>query len=235
MARNSITTVSYGESMVTYKGVSMTSSEYKKMIRENKLKKALENGEVIKKPKRRTKVLTEIQYQSIDIKTLTNGVKLLKSFDNFYHRVYKDWGCEARDIIYKTKDINKFFVKFISKYKDIQRQIDLIESIGMKSDKSVYQYMEQLSYYLDDMVHILTDLSKSISKNCILDRFKDKPFVNSVGKRLGLRELMSRVYSSVQKMQTVIRRCGFYGSNGLNPFEYVPQTTNNILNVCIDK
>lgn len=220
MARNSITAQTYGESTIVVNGKTYTQLEYKNYLKEKGL---------IKPKKKVKKTLTDIQNQTIDIKGLIRETKLLKSFDAYYHNGYRQWGRLALDVIHGNDDIRKPFVRFVSKYNEVEAIMNEVENVGMKSEKAVYQYMETLGYRLDDIIEILKDLSHAITRNDILGRYGEHKFVNEVGRRLGLRELMSRVCNAVCKMQMIIIQCGAYSTQGIDPFEYTTKTFNGMM------
>lgn len=220
MSRNSITAQTYGESFVTINGKTYTQKEFNKMLREKGL---------IKPKKKVKKQVTDIQLQTIDIKGLFKGVRLLKSFDAYYHNGYRQWGRVAKDVIHGNDEIRKPFTKFVAKYDEVEEIMQQVEKVGMKSEKAVYQYMETLGYRIDDIIQILTELSHAISKNDILGRYGEHKFVNEVGRRLGLRELMSRVCRGCIDMQKIIIQCGAYSTQGIDPFEYTTRSLNGML------
>ena len=111
MARNSITSSTYGESTIIVNGKVYTQSEYKKYLKAKGL---------IKPKKKVKKSLTDIQCQTIDIKGLMKEAKLLKSFDAYYHNGYRQWGRLAKDVIHGNEDIRKPFVRFVSKYDEVE-------------------------------------------------------------------------------------------------------------------
>lgn len=220
MSRNSITSMTSNESTIIVNGKVYTQSEYKKYLKEKG---------IIKPKKKVKKELTDIQNQTIDIKGLMREARLLKSFDAYYHNGYRQWGRIAKDVIHGNEDIRKPFVRFVAKYDEVEAIMNELEKIGMKSEKAVYQYMETLGYRLDDIIEILKDLSHAISRNDILGRFGNHKFVNETGRRLGLRELMSRVCNAVCKMQMIIIQCGAYSTQGIDAFEYTTKSLNGML------
>lgn len=220
MARNSITSATLCESYVTINGVTMTTKEYRKMLNEKGLIKS--------KPKKKPKP-TEIQLDGLEINVLIKGVKLLKSFDAYYHNAYQQWGKEVKEVLFDNKDIGRQFVKFVIKYNEIASLMNTIEKVSGKNEKAVYQYIETMGYKLDDIITIITDLSKAISRNDICQRYKDRKFIFESGRRLGLKELMSRICRSLIDMQSIIIKCGAYGKKGINPFEYTTKAFNGMM------
>ena len=208
------------DSIVMVNGVKMTLAAYRKQLRAM--------GKI--QPKKRVKKQpTEIQLDSKDIVTLVNGVKLLKSFKAYRDNGYRQWGCKCRDVI-NMRGIKEPFLQLTCKYWEIRELVNKIEVIGCKcNEKAVFDYMETLGYRLDDMIQILLNLSKAISENQICYRYKNEKFVYENDKRLGLRELMSRVCRSVIDMQNIIITCGAYQKKGIDAFDYTDKCLNGML------
>ena len=219
--RRAITASTFGESMIVLNGVSYTQAEYKKYLKEK--------GKIKVTPKKKKAKPTEIQLDGLEIKQLSKGVKLLKSFNAYYHNGYRQWGREVKEVLFDNKEIGGHFIKFVSKYNDINKLMIMIENVSGRNEKAVYQYIEDLGYLFDDMISILTNLSTSISRNDICNRFKDRKFINENYKRLGLKELMSRVCRNLVDMQCIIIKCGAYGKKGIDPFEYSTKSLNGML------
>ena len=208
------------DSMVVVNGVKMTLAAYKKQLREQ--------GK-IKTKKRVKKELTDIQLDSKDIVKLVEGVRLLKSFKAYRDNGYRQWGCKCRDVI-NMRGIREPFLQLSCKYWEIRELVNKIEEVGCKcNEKAVFDYMETLGYRLDDMIQILLNLSKAISDNQICYRFKDEKFIYENDKRLGLRELMSRVCRSVIDMQNIIITCDAYQKKGIDAFDYTTKCLNGML------
>ena len=147
MAR-SITAQTFGESYIVVNGISYTQKEYKKMLREKG---------VIKPKKKAKKKTTDIQYDAMDIKSLVNGVKLLKSLKAWHTNGYRQWGTIHKTIV-GLNGIRQSFSKYNAKYWEIKHVMDDIVKVGGKSEKAVYQYMEKMSYLFDDMIEIIKEL-----------------------------------------------------------------------------
>lgn len=220
MARNSITSMTSNESVIVVNGMTMAQKEYKRMLRAKG---------VIKPKKKVKKEVTDIQLQTLDIRGLMNGVRTLKSFDAYYHNGYRQWGRIAKDVIHNNSEISRPFVQYVAKFDEIEAIMNEVEKVGLRSEKAVYQLMETLSYRLDDMVQILTDLSSAISRNNILYLYGEHKFVNETGRRLGLRELMSRVCHTIIDMQKIIDKCCDYSKQGINIFDYSTKSLNGML------
>ena len=201
------------EGLVIVNGVTMTLADYRKKLKEN--------GRI--KVVKRKKVKTEVQQQVVDIKKMIKSVKLMESLKAYYRNGYRQWGAVHKNIV-SLNGIRKPFSMFIVKYYEIKRLVSEIERIGLRSDKAVYQYMEKLSYLVDDMVHIINDLANGISKNNICQRYENEKCIYEVGRRLGLKELLSRVFSATCDLQKIAQTASGYAMKGNDPFEFTQQT-----------
>lgn len=217
--RNSITSTTLCESIIVVNGVSMTQREYRKMLKERGLIKA--------KPKKK-KESSEIQLDSLEVKELVKGVKLLSSLKAYHRNGYRQWGNIHTQIV-GLNGIRQPFSQFNAKYWEIKDIMTKIENVGGKSEKAVYQYMEKLGYLLDDMIEIIKELSLGISRNDVCQVFKNEKAIFENGRRLGLKELMSRVCRTLIDMQSIVIKCDAYGKKGINPFEYTTKAFNGMM------
>lgn len=221
MARNSVTSSTYGESVVIINGVKMTTSEYKKLLKAK--------GKIKAAPKKKAKKeASEIQLDTIDIKTMVKGVRLLKSLKAYHTNGYRQWGTIHKTIV-GLNGIRQPFSKYNAKYWEIKSLMTEIEKIGGKSEKAVYQYMEKLGYLIDDMIEIIKELSKGISSNNICQAFANEKAIYENDKRLGLKELMSRVSRTLVDMQCIVNKCTGYSVKGIDPFEYSTKAFNGMM------
>ena len=219
MSINAITAQTIGESYIVVNGISYTQKEYKKMLRDKG---------VIKPKKKAKKQTTDIQYDAMDIKALVNGVKLLKSLKAWHTNGYRQWGTIHKTIV-GLNGIRQSFSKYNAKYWEIKSVMDEINKVGSKSEKAVYQYMEKLSYLFDDMIDIIKELSSNISRNNICQTFANEKAIYENEKRLGLKELMSRVSRTLIDMQCVINKCSDYSLKGFDTIEYNTKSLNGML------
>lgn len=218
MAR-SITAQTMGESYIVVNGVTYTQKEYKKMLRDKG---------IIKPKKKAKKQTTEIQSNAMDVKYLVDGLKLLKSLKAWHTNGYRQWGTINKTIV-GLNGIRQSFSKYNAKYWEIKHVMDDIVKVGGKSEKAVYQYMEKLSYLLDDMIDIIKELSLNISRNNICQSFANEKAIYENEKRLGLKELMSRVSNTLINMQCVINKCSDYSLKGFDTIEYNTKSLNGML------
>lgn len=204
--------------MVTVNGVTMSLKDYRKIIRERK---------EAAHPKK--KELTEINLLSSDINTMMKKVKLIRSLSAYYDNAYRQWGTIARDII-KRKEINSPFVMYRVKARELNNTIDSISEIAKKNEKAIYQYIEKLSYQLDDLRICIDNLCKGISKSGVIQLHGDHECINGCGRRLGLQILVSRSWSAMCDINSIIRKCQNISDIGVDPFEYTQETYNGLIN-----
>lgn len=219
MARNSVTSMTSNESIIVVNGVAYTQKEYKKMLREKG---------VIPKKKKAKKQISDIQLDAMDIKSLVEGVKLLKSLKAWHKNGYRQWGTIHNTIV-GLNGIRQPFAKYNAKFWEIKSVMDEINKIGGRSEKAVYQYMEKLSYLFDDMIDIIKELSKGISGNNICQDFAKEKAIYENSKRLGLKVLMSRVSHTLIDMQCIINKCSDYSLKGFDTIEYSTKSLNGML------
>lgn len=211
--------------MVTVNGVTMSLKDYRKIIRERK-----EAAHPKKKaPKRKKKELTEINLLSTDINTMMKKVKLIRSLSAYYDNAYRQWGTIARDII-NRKEINSPFVMYRVKARELNNTIDSISEIAKKNEKAIYQYIEKLSYQLDDLRICIDNLCSGISKSGVMQLHGDHECINGRGRRLGLQTLVSRSWSAMCEINSIIRKCQNISDNGVDPFDYMQETYNGLIN-----
>lgn len=217
--RNSITSMTSNESMMVVNGVYYTQNEYKKMLKDKG---------IIKPKKKTKKQVSDIQVETMDIDAMVKGVKLLKSLKAWHKNGYRQWGTIHKTIV-SFDGIRQPFAKYNAKFWEIKSVMDEINKVGGRSEKAVYQYMEKLSYLFDDMIDIIQELSKGISRNNICQRFANEKAIYEDYKRLGLKELMSRVSHSLIDMQNIINKCSGYSLKGFDTIEYSTKSLNGMI------
>lgn len=211
--------------MVTVNGVTMPLKEYKKMI---KAKKELSQPKK-KTTKRNKKTLTEINLLEKDIKKMVRNIRLIKSLAAYYDHGYKQWGTIAKSIINRP-EISRPFILYRVKAREVCNTILDISEIAQKNEKAIYQYIEKLSYQLDDLRGHIDSLCKGISESGVMQMYKEHECINGTGKRLGLKTLVSRSWSAMCEINAIIMQCNNIATTGVNPFEYTQETYNGLIN-----
>ena len=114
-------------------GVKMLAKAYKKQKR----------AELGITPKKRKKVVTDIQLIDSDVKAMLRNVRLIKSLSAYYDNAYRQWGRIAKDII-SYEPINMPFSSYRIKVKEMNKTLKDIEKISSKNEKAVFQYSKYI-------------------------------------------------------------------------------------------
>lgn len=201
-------------------GVTMLAKDYRKILKErnNKGKKVV---------KKKTNV-NDIDLMVWDIKSMAKNIKLIRSLSAYYRNGYKQWGTIAQNII-QLDGIRKPFVKYNIRAKEMLVTLNEIESIGKKKDKAIYQYVEKLSYQLDDIRQYIDELCTNIIKSGVLERYRGHECICGKDKRLGLKTLIGRSWGATMELNEMIKHCTNVSSQGLDVFAYTQETYNNFL------
>jgi len=204
-----------GESETYYKGERMTVAEARKR------KAADERAEKNKKRKKRN--ATCIQLIAARVDDINNSFRLAKSYRAYFRNGYRQWGTIARDIIH-DEHIEPHFVSFVEAFGKASEAAKQIEKIAKKSDKDIFGFIEKLAYAMDDM---LTSINR-IADGCVNaqiyvnPRFKDAECVygSEDGKRLGIKQLNSRIAESVTIASKGIHELLRIVDEGVDAMEY---------------
>lgn len=205
------------EQTIIVNGVKMSLAEYKKMKMKpkNDAKKA-----------KREKVLLEL---SNHCNGLIKEFKLPKSLCAYYDNGYKQWGTIARTIINNDK-IRSPFVDVRCRVIDINKQLEDIATLGKKSDKAIFGYIERLGYLTDDLKNAVQTLADNVSQSGVIRQYRTHECINGCGRRLGLQTLISRTCVAIGKMQDAIKEFDKIAKNGLDISEYDPSSTTRLIN-----
>lgn len=177
-------------------GKKMTKKEYKEFV-------ASKRRTAPKKRKKADK--TYIQELPLLIKDIVKSSGPIKSLSAYYDHGYRQWGTICRSII-QLPEIEPHFNSFRSHSKKINKTICEINQIGKKNDKSIFQFIQKLSWQLDDLQKVMLKLYQGISESGVIQRFSDREFINGTGRRLGLEILMRRTFESIGKMKMAINK-----------------------------
>ena len=190
------------------KTLTMTTMQYKNMLRAEKAKAA-------KKAQ-----INEIKLLPADIKALMKNVKVLKSITAYYHHGYRQWGRIAKGII-TAPQIASPFLNVVLRTKDVNDKIAEIETIGKKGEKAVFQYVEKLQYLLDDLQKHLDSLLYGISKSGVLSSaIQQHECISGEGRRLGLRILVQRGDKAISEIGRIIAKLEEITRKGIDPMHY---------------
>lgn len=179
---------------ITVNGVTMSMAEF------NKMKRAKARA------KRKKKELNEIQLLPADIKTLMRNVKVFKSLVAFYNNGYKQWGTIHRQVLNIDNMGTKFTLTKLA-ILEINSIIEDICKIAKKKEKSVYAYVQKLSYKMNDVKVRLQSLYDVVMGTGIINSpFANHEIINGTGRRLGLKILMYKTADAINEIDTIINR-----------------------------
>lgn len=207
-------------------GQKMLLTEYKKAKRAN-----IKN--VTKKKVNKHKISNDMELISLDIKGMTRRIKLIKSLSAYYRNSYRQWGTIAKSII-QLEGIRKPFVFYNIKVKEMEQTLKVIEEIAKKNEKAIYQYVEKLSYQLDDIRQYIDELCSNIIKSGVIERYKEHECICGEGRRLGLKTLIGRSWGATMELHNIIKHCDNVSTEGVDAFAYTQETYNGMIN-CFSK
>ena len=210
---------------VVISGQRMTMEEYKKFKKQkdqeifSKLSKRKQNE--IKRAKREAKKKreTEITVLPEIIKQIVKNAGPIKSLAAYYDNAYRQWGTIA-NLILKLPEIEGAFVLFRADAHEIVSIISDISKIAKGNEKSVFAYIQKLSWRLDNTRAKMKSLYSGVISSGVLDRFSDKECINGEGRRLGLRILMNRTFKSLDALENAVKELSRIASGGLSVEEY---------------
>lgn len=181
------------EQTITINGVTMLVSEYNKQ-------RAARRRNTTKQ-----KRINEIKLLPNEINALMKGAKVMRSLSAYYDWSYKQWGKIAKTIIHCT-DIDPHFLHYRINAREANAIIADIKAISKKGEKNVFQYIQKLSYKMDDIRTNLAMLYNGVKESGVCKQFQTHEAINGTGKRLGLKILMDRVYDSLAQIDTIVER-----------------------------
>lgn len=162
---------------------------------------------------------TEIKLLPNHITRLIKGIKVMKSLSAYYDNGYRQWGTIAREII-NTPMISAPFIHFRTISYEIANLQNQIKEIAKHNEKDVFQFVEKLSYKMDDARHWMDELVKGVNDSRVCEFFADKECINGEGRRLGLRTLMMRTLFSLNDIDNVFKELNVISHNGLDALDY---------------
>ena len=187
--------------MIIVNGVSVSLKEYRKSMKAKAC---------VKKTKKvNTSQTSSIKLLPKDISKMMSKVKLIKSLNAYYDNGYRQWGNICKRIL-NLKEIRTPFVQFRVKARELDALMCSINEISKKGSKDVYDFVRRLSYILEDMSDCINDLGTAVSKCELVTIHHDHECINGNGRRLGLKVLISRTYSSTQELKKIVNNLQYY-------------------------
>lgn len=195
----------YQSQTIIVNGKKVDLKEYKKTIK--------------KVNKKRKKSETSITILPSEIKAMMRNVRVLKSLVAYHKHGYRQWGTIA-NLLMGLREIKIPFNNVVINTKQAIRLVDKINNIAKENDKDVFQYVNRLSWKLDDVKTELDTLVKGISSSGVIGQFGNHECINGTGKRLGLAILTHRSYSAIDELSLICKKLDDIEKKGLDIFEY---------------
>lgn len=213
---------------ITVNGVTMTIADYKKSKRPAK---------VSKKRVRRSGEDSAIGTDHKDVSMLAAEVEKMiknaapfKSLSVFYGHAYRSYGLVSEEIM---KPYRKEYVAYQSKYREVERIIEIMHDCGRKRENEIYDFAIQLSWKLDDMKIALNKLIEKVRDNreMTIRLFKGQPVYEGrmlggkTPRELGFKhQLFSqppvKIVKTMEKLEKCVNTIKKWGEAGRNPFDY---------------
>ena len=194
-------------STITINGVTMSMTDYRKMVKQNT-------------KKRKAKELNTIQLLPNEITYLMKQVRVIKSLGAYYNNGYRQWGTKCRDFVLQLKETRVPFLLFNNRSKELFEIMQSIQTLSKKKEKSVFQYVEKFAYKLDDIKEQMQALCNGVKQSRVIEQFKDYEFISGQGRRLGLKILMIRTSKAIDEIDVIINRLSDITTKGVDAFEY---------------
>lgn len=201
----------YDTTFIEINGKKMKMSDYKKMIADKK--------KDANKSNHRKRQKTVIHLLPGYINKIVKHIKVMKSLAAYYDNGYRQWGVIAKEII-NHPYIKSDFVRYRIAAREMADILGDIDYIGKRNEKNVYQFIEKLSYKIDDMRTQIYALTRSVWDSRVCEFFKDKECINGTGRRLGLEVLMHKSLLSMNEIDNLINELKDIAKEGVDTFDY---------------
>ncbi len=217
------------ETFITINGVKMTEKEYKAY----RLEKIKASGKT-KTPKKKVKKAKEISILSEKIEKMIKDITVLKSLSAYYDHASRQWG-HIVDDVFKPREIRAPFVSIRVKMKELDKLMGDIQVMAERNEKAAYQYVEKISWKLDDIKENMIELRNGVDKHNVAVKGYDKngdvipgiiwklrthESMNGKGRRLGLVTLMNRSDKAMLSIEKTIEEMKKIADEGVDVMEY---------------
>ena len=190
--------------MVDGQSVKMSVKEWKAMI-EEKQKTRRGKKRFLKPSKKQTekkekKVISEM---AEEVESLIKQFAVLKSVQVYKDHAYRSWGTIANTIL-SFKDIKTPMVDYCVRFNELNSIIEEVKMMAKGNEKAVYQYIQKMSWKLEDMVEDLQNMMTAIRESGVLSHYKDHEAINGKGRQLGLGTVVTKCQKAMPKINETI-------------------------------
>ena len=198
-------------------GKTYTMAAYKKMLKEKK-----QAEEKATKTKSRRKKKTEPKEINVMVEGVEKAMKeitTLKSLAAYYDHAYKQWGKIGSEILQHSK-IRPHFVYYRVNVSELVKLLDEIKAMAKHNEKAVYQFIEKVSWKLEDIKSYIAKIMEGAKASGYLEAYKNHECINGDGRRLGLQTLVNKSYTAISQIESVINTLQKITEDGTDPFKY---------------
>ena len=192
-------------------GKKMLMGEYEQIKKANQPKQT--------KKTKKNKVANEGDIVLFNVQKVLKPMTTLKSFSAYYDNAYKQWGVIANTIIGHYK-IRPHFVHYRVAVREMDTLIADIKKIAKSNEKAIYQYVDKVTWKLDDIKTHLNGIIDGAVESGLMEKYKDKECINGRDKRLGLNTLANKSFDAITKLENAIKSLKAIADEGTNPLEY---------------
>lgn len=198
------TTIKVGDKVMTIK-------EFKDWVKERQGKKAA--------PKRKKKAVKEIGLVAMQVEKMLKPMTTLKSIQVYQNHAYRSWGTIANEIL-AHRGIRRAMASYCVNYGNLNTIVADIQKMAKRNEKAAYQYLDKLTWKLDDMKTNITDMTKAVAESEVCNRFKNHEAINGTGRQLGLQTIVNKCYKTISQMEDIIGTLKKMADEGTDPFAY---------------
>lgn len=180
---------------------------------------------IVKKPRKRRKKATEINLLAPLVKKVLRTTNIVGSLINFIDNGKKEFGGKFEYIVRTHNFTAVRFSVLRLRIRELNAKTAEVNHFASKNESETYQYIEKLSYILDDVRDEFAKCIKAIEDSGVLIDFKNETCIKCTGKRLGLAEIVRRSGRAIPAMIRMFDELQNISlQNGDDIFAYDPYT-----------
>lgn len=179
-------------------GQKMTDAEFKKYAAERNAKSA-------KQPRKNHVYTTKdyIREISEQVDDMCHKLRILRSLESFYNNGYRQWGNSFKTVV-SIEKIHKPLFGIVVTVNRMKPLVSEIETLGKRGSKGIFQDIEKLTYILQDIKVYMKNLYDGVKESEVLYGLSHRPCIYETGRRLGLQEIMYRMFTALNDIDKTI-------------------------------
>jgi hypothetical protein len=200
-------------------GEKMTIKAWKQMVADKqKGRRGKKRFLKLDKPKKSEKKEKEISIVAEQIEKMLKPMITLKSVQVYRNHAYRSWGTIANEIL-AHREISKAMASYCVNFGELNRLVHQIQEMAKGNEKAAYQFVDKLSWKLDDMKTNIKDMMKAVEDSGVCKRYKHHEAIYGEGRQLGLRTVVTKCLKTISEIEDVIGTLRNIADNGTDPFE----------------